>query len=226
MGDGADTDGKALQARIDDLLQSGRTVYQPLYNYPHPQSIAPLRGCADRCAAVWASMGPGAAGWRLWDAGCSLGYNTLYFVDRGLSGVGTDIDPRNIAICREIAPFTPGHSRFAQEALTCEAVAAIAPGSFDCAFFFSLLHHLIEAHGLAYVQDLMAAVLQRIPVIYAELALAEEISPPGYGWEAHLPEDPLSIFALCADLRIELIGHFPTHVCPVDRPLYRVARQG
>ena len=171
-------------------------------------------------------MGQGADGNRLWDAGCSLGFNTLYFVERGMVGFGTDIDPRNIAICREIARFTPGAARFEQQELGHGSVDDIAPGDFDCAFFFSILHHIIERHGLAHVQAMMAAILTRIPVIYVELALAHEVSPPGYGWESHLPEDALSIFATCGDPDISLVGRFPTHVCAVDRPLYRVARKG
>ena len=70
-------------------------------------------------------MGGAVAGRRLWDMGCSLGYNTFWFVDRGMTGTGIDIDPRNIALCREISRWTPGEARFAQGELTREMVEAV-----------------------------------------------------------------------------------------------------
>lgn len=218
-------DDLAHRQRIDALLRQGKNVYQPLYNYPHAQPIAPLRPCSDRCRAVEASMNGAIAGRRLWDVGCSLGYNSLYFVDRGMVGHGIDIDARNIAICREISRWTTGEARFAEGELSLETVAAIAPGSYDYAFFFSMLHHVTEARGLTYVQALMRAVTERIPVLYVELALGSEAPPPGYDWARHLPEDELAIFASCDGLTFDLVGHFPTHVGPVTRPLYRVSKR-
>lgn len=219
------TDGDtAHRQRIETLLRQGKNVYQPLYNYPYPQSIAPLRPCADRCRAVEASMAGAVEGKRLWDIGCSLGFNTLYFVDRGMVGHGLDLDPRNVAICREIRRWTKGEASFAEGELTREAVEAALPGSYDYAFLFSMLHHVIEARGLDYVQGVMRALTDRVPVLYVELALRSEVPPPGYDWDRHLPEDELAIFAGCEGLHVDLIGRFPTHVGPVDRPIYRVAQ--
>lgn len=221
----ADTDAD-IQSRVDALLRQGKNVYQPLYNYPYPQSIAPLRPCEDRCLAVEASMNGAISGRRLWDLGCSLGFNTFYFVDRGMVGHGLDLDPRNVAICREISRWTKGEASFAQGELTREAVEDIAPGSYDYAFLFSMLHHVIEARGLAYVQAMMRAMTDRIPMLYVELALRSELPPPGYDWARHLPEDELAIFATCEGLTIDLIGRFRTHVGPVTRPIYRVSKGG
>lgn len=223
MSNPAPDDDLAHRQRIDALLRQGRNVYQPLYNYPYQQSIAPLRPCADRCRAVEASMNGAIAGRRLWDMGCSLGYNTLYFVDRGMIGHGVDIDARNVALCREISRWTTGEASFAQGELTRETVAEMAPEEFDCGFLFSMLHHVIEARGLAYVQALMRDLTERIPVLYVELALASELPPPGYDWARHLPADELAILAACAGLQVDLIGRFPTHVGPVTRPIYRVS---
>ncbi len=224
MTDQATDDDLAHRQRVDALLRQGKNVYQPLYNFPYPQAIAALRPCADRCRAVEASMGGAVAGRRLWDMGCSLGYNTFWFVDRGMTGTGIDIDPRNIALCREISRWTAGEARFEQGELTREMVEAMIPGSHDYGFLFSMLHHVIEARGLAYVQALMQALTARIPVLYVELALGSETPPPGYDWARHLPGDELAIFATCEGLSFELIGHFPTHVGPVTRPIYRVTR--
>lgn len=225
MIDPAADDELAHRQRIDALLRQGKNVYQPLYNYPHEPAIAPLRPCADRCRAVEISMGGAIPGRRLWDVGCSLGYNTLYFVDRGMVGHGIDIDARNVAICREISRWTEGEARFTQGELGHETVAAIAPDSYDYAFFFSMLHHVTEARGLPYVQALMRAVTERIPVLYVELALGAETPPPGYAWARHLPEGELSIFATCDEMSFDLIGRFPTHIGPVTRPLYRVSKR-
>ena len=224
MNDAKDDADKALRDRVDKLLAQGKNVYQPLYNYPFKQAIRPLRACEDRCRAVEAAMDGDIRGRRLWDAGCSLGYNTLYFVDRGMVGHGTDIDPRNVSLCREIQRFTPGEATFEQAELTPEAVAEIAPGDFDYAFFFSLLHHIVQSKGLDHVQAMMRALTERIPVLFVELALRSETPLPGYDWEGHLPDDELTLFTTCDKLDITLVGRFPTHVCPVPRPLYRVSR--
>ncbi|MBD9527584.1 MULTISPECIES: class I SAM-dependent methyltransferase [Paracoccus] len=213
----------ATRDRIEALLVQGKNVYQPLYNAPFAPSIAPLRPCDDRCRAVEASMGDRIAGRKLWDVGCSLGYNTLYFVERGMIGHGIDIDPRNVAICNEIAGWTRGEARFSLGALTPETVETIAPGEYDYAFFFSVLHHIIEVRGLAAMQDMMREITSRIPTIYVELALRREIPPPGYTWDRHLPEDELAIFSTCSGLDITPIGRFDTHVGPMQRPLYRVS---
>lgn len=215
-------DDDAVQARIEQLLRQGKNVYQPLYNYPFQQGIPPLRACDDRCAAVLAELGPDVAGRRLLDVGCSLGFNTLYFVDRGMVGHGVDILERNVALCREVQRYTQGEAAFRQAEFGQELVEGIAPGDYDVAFFFSILHHIVETHGLGHVQDLMRAVLSKIPVLFVELALRSETPPLGYTWDAHLPEDELAIFATCAAPKISLVGRFPTHVGPVTRPLYRV----
>jgi hypothetical protein len=212
----------AIRTRIDNLLKKGKNVYQPLFNYPFETAIGPLRPCEDRCGAVHSAMDGDLQGKRLWDAGCSLGYNTLYFVNRGMVGRGSDIDPRNVAICQEIQRYTPGDATFVQEDLSAETVAHIAPGEYDYAFFFSLLHHIVQNKGLEYVQSMMQVLTERIPVLFVELALKSEIPPPGYTWDAHLPEDELAIFQTCGPLDIQIVGHFATHVGPIARPLYRV----
>ncbi|WP_116597742.1 class I SAM-dependent methyltransferase [Primorskyibacter marinus] len=213
------------QARVDALLVQGKNVYQPLYNYPHKPAIGPLRPCLDRCRAVEAAMRDNIEGRKLWDAGCSLGYNTLYFVDRGMIGHGTDIDPRNVSLCQEIQRYTPGSATFAQEELSAETCAQIAPGDFDYAFFFSILHHIVQNKGLKHVQGMMQMLTERIPVLFVELALKSEIPPPGYTWDTYLPDEELAIFETCGALDIQLIGHFVTHVGPLPRPLYRVSRK-
>jgi SAM-dependent methyltransferase len=212
-----------IHRRVEDLLHKGKNVYQPLYNYPFNQSIAALRPCADRCLAVEAAMQGAISGRRLFDIGCSLGFNTLYFADRGAIGHGIDIEPRNVALCREIQRYTPGQTAFWQAEIDLAFVAALMPGHYDYAFAFSVLHHVIEARGLDYVQDLMAALLSRVPVVFVELALREETPPPGYTWDAHLPDDPLAILSKAGPVTVDLVGHFATHVGPVDRPLYRIA---
>ena len=216
-------DTAAIRSRVDTLLVQGKNVYQPLYNYPFEPAIGPLRPCEDRCRAVEAAMDGRVTGRRLWDAGCSLGYNTLYFVDRGMVGRGSDIDPRNVSLCQEIQRYTPGEATFVQEELSAETVAQIASGEYDYAFFFSLLHHIVQNKGLDYVQAMMRDLTERIPVLFVELALKSETPPPGYTWDAYLPEDELEIFATCGALDIQLVGHFATHVGPVERPLYRVS---
>jgi hypothetical protein len=218
-----DDDIATVRNRVEALLRQGRNVYQPLYNVPFVPSIAPLRPCVDRCRAVEAAMGGQTTGRRLWDAGCSLGYNTLYFVDRGMVGHGTDIDPRNVAICQEVRRFTPGTATFALAELSSDAVEALAPGDYDVMFIFNVLHHIVERRGLDHVQGMMRILTERVPVLFVELALRSETPPPGYSWAGHLPEDELAIFGTSGALDIDLVGRFPTHVGPVLRPLYRVA---
>lgn len=214
----------SVQQRVNDLLLHGKNVYQPLYNYPYPSSIAPLRPCRDRCEAIEAEIGKEIHGRRILDVGCSLGYNTLYFVERGAVGYGIDSDERNIRICREIQNYTRGEATFRHTSLNRELVDSIRPGQYDYAFLFSILHHVIETHGLVYVQEMLSILVDKVPVLFVELALRVEVPPPGYSWNACLPDDELGIFDACAKLDIKLVGCFPTHVGPVERPLYRVAR--
>ena len=212
-----------IQARIDALLRQGKNVYQPLYNYPYRQKIAPLRLCSDRCEAVRDALPADIAGLRLLDVGCSLGFNTLYFADRGMVGHGIDVLARNVALCREMQAFTQGTHQFWQASFDQPFVEGLADDAYDVAFLFSVLHHIVEAHGLAYVQTLLQTLLTRVPVLFVELAQRVETPPPGYTWDMHQPEDALTLFALCPDVEITLVGHFPTHVGPVNRPLYRVS---
>jgi len=222
----SDASDAAVQKRVEALLVAGKNVYQPLYNYPFEQSIAALRPCEDRCATVAAAMGPARAGKRLLDVGCSLGFNTLYFAERGMVAHGIDVLERNVALCQEIQRYTPGTHRFWQAEFDQSFVSALAPDSYDCVFVFSVLHHIVEAQGVAFVQELLRSLFERVPVVFAELALRQETPPPGYGWDVHQPENELDLFALVPGAKITLLGHFDTHVGPVKRPLYQVTRGG
>lgn len=209
--------------RIIRLLYHGKNVYQPLYNFPHALAEPPLRRCEDRCQVIERELEGEVAGLGILDVGCSLGYNCLYFVDRGAVAHGIDADVRNVEICRAIHPYTGGDATFTHARFDRAFVEAIRPGRYDVAFMFSIMHHLVEEEGLEGLQAMLAVLLAKVPMLFVELATRAEPPPVGYAWK--VPEDPLEIFAAAGALDIKLVCHFSTHVASLPRPFYRVVNR-
>ncbi|MCJ8325317.1 MAG: class I SAM-dependent methyltransferase [Rhizobiales bacterium] len=207
---------------ILDLLAVGPHIYQPLYNYPYDVP-KPLRGCEDRCKAVATALGQ-LNGLNILDIGCSFGYNSLYFAERGARVTGIDFSERNIKICQGIQEHTNGDIAFHMAKFDFQYIVAIQPGAVDVVFIFNVLHHVMEQEGLEAVQGMMANLVANVSEIYVELALANENPIDKYQvcFTQSLPENELDFFATCVDVTIDLIGYFPSHVSEILRPIYRV----
>lgn len=197
--------------------------YQPLYNFFIFRNITPQRFCKDRADAVYSkisSWGPGA---RILDIGCSLGYFSHYFSERKYQVHGIDSSADNVAICNMLRKINRNHAQFSVDTFSKEFIEQIPYLKYDITFLFSVVHHIIYYKGLEYAQDLMVQLLERIPVLFVELAVRHfeaEVKPPE--WAEHIPFDELDVFAKCKNISIEKIGYFPTHLGSFLRPIYMI----
>ena len=176
--------------------------------------------------APWRSQlrwGPPGGSFRLIDFGSSLGYFPFFFADRGVVATGLDINPLNTDVALAAQRLNGLPATFGTAALDLPTVRRIAPGEYDVALVLSVLHHLSYRYGNDYVAELVAALLERIPVAVFELAHRGE--PVSCGWRASLPEDPLSILRLSGAIQVSLIGRSQSHLSGAGRPLYLVRRE-
>lgn len=213
--------------RDDDRLTVLRRLlakvepYQPIYGLAGlvPE---PARASVDRARTIESDMGE-VRGKRILDIGSSLGYMSFYFADRGAHVTGWEANPDNNEVARQVATVTGIPVTFETKELTLDTVRSIEPGAFDSAFVLAVFHHIIHFQGLEAAQQIVAEMLDRVPVIYLELAARGE--DPSLFWDASQPEDPLELLALVKD-RSELtrLGTFSTHLSEHRRPLYRLAR--
>lgn len=206
-------------------------IYQPLYNVSLPKEtkvnldIKRLESSKGRAEAVLQYLGNNSKvkSLNILDIGSSLGYMDLYFSERGHKTYGIDISENNVKISRLLAKLNQlDNVKFDVKEFNKEFVSEV-DYSYDIAFIFSVLHHIVKEHGLEYAQDLMVELLDKTPLVFAELALKEE--KVDFPWKEALPEDHLAVFAKCKDCQIELLGYFDTHLSNVKRPLYAVKKK-
>lgn len=194
--------------------------YQPLYGL----DIAPkpLRPCVDRARAVEKELNRLPRPVRLIDLGSSLGYFVFYFADRGMTAEGVDFLPQNVAVAEMIAQINGISCRFQCREMTLESVREMAPGRYDTALLFSILHHIIHARGLGYAQALVRELLDRVPLLIVEFAHGGE--SVDFAWRGSQPADPLDVLRECGAIQMNKIGEFPTHLSSAMRPLWAITR--
>lgn len=195
--------------------------YQPLYGITGFE--CPLRQCRDRALAIEAALAPLGKSFRLIDFGSSLGYFPFFFADRGAIATGIDIRPENTAVALATQRLNGLPTTFKTAALDQGTVAAISPREHDVALILSVLHHITHQRGIDYVAGLLAELLARIPVLILELAHRNEAV--GFPWRASLPEDPLAILGACPRVKVQTLGHFPSHLSTATRPLYLITQR-
>jgi O-antigen chain-terminating methyltransferase len=192
--------------------------YQPLYGITGLDE--PLRGCRDRALAIEAALAPLGKGFRLVDFGSSLGYFPFFFADRGASTAGFDINPENTAMTLACQRLNGLPAEFRTAPLDLDTVRAIPPGTFDVALVLSVLHHINLRFGMGYVQQLLAELLARVPVLVLELAHRDE--PVTFAWRSALPADPLEILAACGKVHVQELARSQSHLSDSTRPLFLV----
>jgi 2-polyprenyl-3-methyl-5-hydroxy-6-metoxy-1,4-benzoquinol methylase len=195
--------------------------YQPLYNLPLAHKI-PQRICYDRADAIYQVMKSWGVGARILDMGCSLGYFVHYFGERGYKVDGIDSHADNVAVCNMVAELNQVKHAFSVAKLDPQFLQTINANQYDVGFLFSVAHHIIYYNNLEYTQQLMAELLEKIPVLFIELAIKDEETASE--WRQHLPDDELSIFAKCDNVTIERLGYFSNHLSLVRRPLFLVRK--
>ena len=212
------SDGRLAVLRT---LVSQVEPYQPLYGVTGIVD-RPSRPSADRARVIEDSM-EGVRGKRLLDIGSSFGYMTFYFADRGAVATGWEANPANTEVARQVGAVTGIPATFVTKELTRESVRTIDPSTYDCALVLAVFHHVIHYQGLDAAQEILAELIERVPVVYLELAARGE--DPELFWDAAQPEDPMTLLEPIRDrVEINYLGAFDTHLSSHQRPLYRVAR--
>lgn len=212
----------------DDRLDTLRSLvtqvehYQPLYGVAGIID-QPARASRDRARAIERAMGQ-VSGQRVLDIGSSLGYMSFHLADRGARVTGWDLSPANVLVARAVGEINGLPVTFLPRELSHESVTAVAPGEYDAALVLAVLHHIIHFSGLRYAQELVRELVDRVPVLYLELAVKGEDS--ALFWDAAQPEDPREVLALVADdVEVETLGSFGTHLSTVERSLLKVTRR-
>lgn len=206
--------------------------YQPVYKLEAEFNDRPnSRGCLDRCEVLARSFGDDTRNIRILDIGCSMGYLSLYFADRGAEVTGIDINPRNVAFCSLLgktlgipAGSDTGRSAVFKTAAITEAFTRQLPyGSFDAVFLFSVLHHVVSELGIPATQRIVAELLEKSDALYVELAHKGE--NVDFAWRGKLPDNDLDIFAAIPGVIVEKLGDFPALGGVTVRPLYKVTKK-
>lgn len=208
--------------------------YQPLYNIKFPKLYRLLNSAGrkdaskERADLIYSYLQDEIKFKKLHilDIGSSLGYMPLYFSDKDHGSnitLGIDVNPYNVNISRILAKINKlPNANFEIAEFNPEYIENMS-NSYDVAFIFSVLHHINFNHGLEYTQNLVVKLLDKVPLLFIEFAIAEE--KVNFPWRETLPEDPLVFFAKCSDCKVEKLGEFNTHLSDVKRPLYVVKKK-
>jgi O-antigen chain-terminating bifunctional methyltransferase/kinase len=219
-------------AKLLDSL-SKVEFYQPLYNITLPEGpgikydIKRLNSSKERADVVLRYLGQNATlkSLNMLDIGSSLGYMDMYFGERGHKTFGIDASKDNVEVAKLLAELNQLPNVTFDVARFNASFVKEMKNSYDVAFLFSVLHHIIGAYGLENTQDLMLELLDKVPLLFVEFAVAEEKKTSLPGWKDNLPQDPLAVFAKCTDCQFELLGYFDTHVSDIKRPLYAIKKK-
>lgn len=198
--------------------------YQPVYKFEGQfKGKLASRHCADRCDFLARELAPDVKNLRILDVGCSMGYLSLYFAERGAHVTGIDHSAANIEFCSILSNMTGIKSTFEHAEFSEDYCKSIEDGRFDVVFLFSVLHHVTLKYGISTVRRIMRQLLEKSDVLYVELAQKSEDVP--FTWKDALPENDLEIFDGVPDLEIIRLGEFPALGDTVIRPFYRVRKK-
>jgi SAM-dependent methyltransferase len=199
-------------------------AYQPVFKFEGSfRSRAVSRGCEDRCEFLYKELGDDTPNLRILDVGCSMGYLSLFFAEKGASVTGLDFHEPNIDFCRTLSEITGIRASFTRAKFSMEYCRTVERGDYNVVFLFSVLHHVVSEFGLRTTQDMMADLLDKADVIYVELARRSE--DVKFAWKDKLPENELDIFSGIPNLDVCLLGEFPALGETTIRPLYRVRKK-
>jgi O-antigen chain-terminating methyltransferase len=139
--------------------------------------------------------------------------------DRGAKVVGWEASPQNAEVARLISDINGVHVSFVTKELNAQTAGEISQNHYDAAIILSVFHHIIRFQGLEKTKLITKNLLERIPVLYVELAKKGE--DPSLPWDKYQPEDELEIFK-GLDVKIKKLGMFDNHLSSKKRPLYRI----
>ena len=198
--------------------------YQPVYSRPDLSSDH-ARVCEDRCNSISMycadKLSAGTlAHLSILDIGCSQGFVSLYFADRGAHVIGIDYNRDNVQFCRDLAAQTGIDALFKNQTLDDATIELALDYGVNAVFLLSVLHHVIKERGLAWTQALIARMLANGMVLFCELAhKGEQVN---LAWRDSLPADERDLFP--ASAVIVPIGSFSALNGQATRTLYAVHR--
>ncbi len=205
---------------VRTLVASLPEVYQPIYGYPELSEHA-SRATEDRFEdikrvyeALSSRLGRPL---RVLDLGCAQGFMSLSLAALGASVVGVEMLPENAELCRKLGSQNPQLDVNFVEGRLEEFVSSLDEDRFDLVLLLSVIHHVAFHVSQETAESTVARLRSSVPVLLAELAVAEE---PLY-WAAALPADPASIFGDA--LFVRELRRTGTHLSDVVRPLFFVS---
>lgn len=204
-------------AVIHDLVAQLPEIYQPILGYPeydarasraHDARLEEVLRLHD--ALVQLKKRP----LKILDLGCAQGYFALSMAIRGSEVRGIDYLEANIAVCRQLAIENPGLKVSFEVDRIELTIESLQKGQYDLVLGLSVFHHLIYVHGASKVKEWLGMAASTGASLLTEMALDSE---PLY-WASAQPRDPMTLLEGIAFVRC--LGHFPTHLSGIQRPLY------
>jgi len=210
---------------IDHLLNTQVEHYQPIYGMPSTFfSTKAKRDCSDRAKIIENYFNNDFNNLRVLDIGSSLGYFCFYLADRGALAEGWDSNELNYYVSnltKEINAIT--NASFLCRTLDLDTVKNIPYDKYDCALALSVFQHINNEHELAYSQNLIKSLLDKIPVLIVELANKNENT--NVHWKDTLPPNELEFFSKLRNCKIQKIGEFGTHLSDIKRSMYVISQK-
>ncbi len=187
---------------------------QPLYNFPTFKTTSPPRLFLNKADLIHQEMKAWGQGGRILDIDCNLGFFSLYFADRGYQVTGMDKHDSNISICRLLQHINRKKTQFFSEEFSSSFLTKLKNDQYDIAFLFDAIHPLLN-HSLETAQELIASLLEKVPIMFIELTMSNGET---------FPEDEQAVFSKCRDITIKKIGLLQNHETGEWRPLYLVKK--
>jgi SAM-dependent methyltransferase len=202
---------------LDGLVAGLPELYQPVFGHPELSNGASRRS-QDRLAPILeiyrALEAQLQRPLRVLDLGCAQGFFSLNLARLGASVHGVDFQYGNIAVCQALARESAELEATFEAARIEDALKALGADQYDLVLGLSVFHHIIHRIGAFAVQEMLAALSDKVAAGVFELALASEPT----AWAASQPGNPRQILAGFGFV-LELAQN-ATHLSDVARPLY------
>ena len=205
-----------MKDSLKTLVENLPEVYQPIFGHtelPYDTS----RTCDDRLIEISniyklleKNLGRPL---KVLDLGCAQGFFSLSLAQLGAKVQGIDFLDKNIAVCNALADENKNLFVKFNEGRIEDILSKLQENEYDLVLGLSVFHHLVYAHGLEVIQEMLSGLSEKIKVGIFELALQEE---PLY-WgnaQANPPIELLNGFSFTHEIK-----KYPTHLSHINRPL-------
>lgn len=212
----------ALDAEIEqrlDVLRTQQGTYQPVYGIDSDQDSPRRDLLLQNCDFVERHFNSilRKQQVRILDVGSNAGFVTFTLAKTFPQILGAEINPAAIGLCSLLAQKMKSPARFA----SVDILKMIDSGdvdfeNIDCVLLFNVIHQMIFARGLSYVQTALKKIVQSVDVVFVELATRDQYVP--HKKDHLLPVEAEEVLKKCVDCDIQLLRSSP-------RPLYLIRRR-